>query len=145
MNERGRPQDRGRRKSEALQEFEDYVRNAASFSGLDQAELVERFAERLGTSFAQGSGTMNRSQIRSFFDTVREIEYQSSDDPEAIRMQIAYLLAKTEYKRAQKHVSDDFRDFIRTCGGLVKGREDLERFVSFFEAVYAYHYAAAKR
>jgi CRISPR type III-A-associated protein Csm2 len=124
-----------------LDAFREFLNKADSFSNANQVELVEKYAEPLGSIFAD---KINRSQIRSFYDTVLQISYQSEDDEQKIALQLAYLRAKTAYKRAQRHITREFEQFIEACTKAIRSARDFEAFVRFFEAVYAYHYVNAK-
>jgi len=138
-NKQAQKQNDARQKLDAFREF---LNKADSFSNADQVELVEKYAEPLGSIFADMR--INRSQIRSFYDTVLQISYQSEDDEQKIALQLAYLRAKTAYKRAQRHITKEFEQFIEACTKAIRSARDFEAFVRFFEAVYAYHYVNAK-
>lgn len=132
---------------ERLIEFEKVLQAAGSFSKADQIDLVEKFAQPLGEMFAtpnQRKQKINRSQMRSFYDTVLQIGFQADAEEEKIVLQLLYLRAKTAYKLAQKNVTEEFGQFVKACCKAIRTVQDFDAFVRFFEAVYAYHYARAK-
>jgi CRISPR type III-A-associated protein Csm2 len=114
-----------------------------------------RLCEKLGRSLAGGIKSMQRdnslTQIRKFFNQVRVLQNQarSSEDFAAVRTSLRVLQAQVTYAVARGNLSSDFKICFDEASKKIlassNGRQDLEDFVRFFEAMYAYFYFEQKK
>jgi CRISPR-associated protein Csm2 len=102
------------------------------------------WGEKLGAIFK--SLQLSTSQIRNIFSTVRQIEMSWVKDDEEERTsainRLLLLKPKLAYQASREKAVTGLADVLSEAINSVDSREDLERFVNFFEAILAYHTAA---
>ena len=110
------------------------------------AELVT-FAQQTADILVKN--TLTRSQIRTIFTEVRQIE-ALWPKPEALR-RLSMLKPKLAYQAARSNTVSHLRDVLRDAIDEVvkapaeKQNERFQRFVDLFEAILAYHRAQGGR
>jgi CRISPR-associated protein Csm2 len=136
-----KPNPRRGEKSEALERIESLAR----FSELS----VKDFAPEGGLAHREAKQYGNRlktSQLRKFFDAIKDIERGLEDTQfESIQNKFYLLQPKLAYARGRDLVPEDFYRLMNTSMQKINTenpenfREDYERFVRFLEAIVAYH------
>jgi len=112
----------------------------------DKPEDLVKLAEQMGQRIARQVTT---SQIRNVFGTVRQIEINWRNNPQASYRQTVLLRPKLSYAAARergqgiKDLEKVLSPAIEAIGeGTVEQRDErFVRFVQFFEAILAYHKA----
>lgn len=107
--------------------------NAKDYSYKDG--IAYQYAEHLKRK------NMNTAQIRNIFSTIKEIEQENRNKSkdELINDSKKYkLLSQVAYAVGRKVVPKDFYDFMEYCVIRIENKDDLDRFVNFFEAIIAY-------
>ncbi len=116
---------------------------AADEAGAELVEFAQQAADRLVRS------NLTRSQIRTVFTEVRQIEAQWGE-PAAIR-RLNMLKPKLSYQAARSNSVDYLREVLSDAIDEVvkspadKRDERFQRFVDLFEAILAYHRAKGGR
>ena len=119
-----------------------------SFGKINPQTLVE-CAEQIGEILSPGEGKEDRlknHQLRKFYDVVKKIERQTHSRkldeklPDNLIAELLFLrphLANAE--RKDKSIKP-LRDVLDPClrSNVIEKKEDLTRFVKFFEAIVAY-------
>jgi CRISPR type III-A-associated protein Csm2 len=108
----------------------------------------------LGRELAQGVGGMQRenslTQVRKFFNQVRVLQNQarSTEDFGSVRPSLRVLQAQVAYSVARKNLSPAFKECFDAAAEKIlaseEGGRELDDFVRFFEAMYAYFYFTQK-
>lgn len=115
----------------------------ADESGVELVTFAEQTADMLVRQ------NLTRSQIRSIFTEVRQIETQWGK-PDAVR-RLNMLKPKLAYQAARSasvnHLRDVLSDAIDQVVQAPQNKQDerFERFVDLFEAILAYHRAKGGR
>ncbi len=125
------------------------IREVQTLMNADEsgAELVT-FARQTAKSLV--TQNLTRSQIRSIFTEVRQIEAMWNKGPEAIR-RLNMLKPKLSYQAARSNTVNYLRDVLTEAIDEVvkapaeKQDERFKRFVDLFEAILAYHRAEGGR
>lgn len=105
------------------------------------------FAEKLAEKLVLGKEEekLTTAQVRSFFGEVRRIQMRGFESNQGafhmLRPKLAYAAARAKEKN---HVHD-FRRVVEELIPNVKSPEQYNNFVSFMEAVVAYHRANGGR
>ena len=112
-----------------------------------KAGTLVRVAKGLGETL--GEQELGRTQIRSIYGTVREIKAAKTFGT-AEQYQFRLLLPKLEYAVAREPKLGPLRDALagaieRVLQDEPQSAERFDRFMDFFEAIVAYHYAASKK
>lgn len=85
---------------------------------------------------------LTTSQIRSVYGMVKKMEMQGYERSKAdlilLKPKLAYAAARPQAKQGTR----DLKTVLTLAIDAVKDEESFERFVSFFEAILAYHRAA---
>jgi len=107
------------------------------------AELVT-FAQQTANVLVKNN--LTRSQIRTIFTEVRQIEAMWNNGPEAVR-RLSMLKPKLAYQSARSNTVSHLRDVLtEAIDQVVQAPVDqrdrrFQRFVDLFEAILAYHRA----
>jgi CRISPR-associated protein Csm2 len=115
----------------------------ADEAGAELVTFAQQAADRLVTN------NLTRSQIRTVFTEVRQIEAQWGK-PEAVR-RLNMLKPKLAYQTARSNSVDYLREVLSEAIDEVvqspadKRDERFQRFVDLFEAILAYHRAKGGR
>lgn len=116
----------------------------ADSSGAELVTFAQQTAERLVKN------NLTRSQIRTVFTEVRQIEAQWGK-PEAVR-RLNMLKPKLAYQAARSNSVDYLREVLSAAIDEVvqaptdeQRSERFQRFVDLFEAILAYHRAKGGR
>ena len=136
-----KPNPRKGEKSEALEQINRLERfselNVVEFA--PEGELAHREAKR----YRNGLKT---SQLRKFFDTIKDLERSLEDTQfESIQNEFYLLQPKLAYARARDLVPEDFYRLMTASMQKIRTdkrenfKEDFERFARFLEAIVAYH------
>jgi CRISPR-associated protein Csm2 len=109
---------------------------------------IESFIEPDGVADKIAKNTtIKRSQLRRFFNQVKQLKNQVSKlktedslTPE-LRLKIVALLPKLAYASGRKTIDKNFYHFMKILLEKVKEgtRKDFEAFEQIFEAIIAYH------
>jgi CRISPR type III-A-associated protein Csm2 len=115
---------------------------------------VMKLCSDLGRELAQGVSGVQRdnslTQVRKFFNQVRVLQGQAraADDFSAVRPGLRVLQAQVAYAVARRNLSLDFKKCFDAASEKIlaseNGNRELEDFVKFFEAMYAYFYFTQK-
>jgi len=115
------------------------------------AKLLVNEAERFGKELA--ADRLSKSQIRSAFGTVRQIQGSWVKDPDPataqkqlrqvllLKPRLAYQAKRDEKVRPLAEVLTDAIDVVADGGTAVQQTERFGYFVDLFEAILAYHTA----
>ena len=130
--------------SEALRQFKDRLSAKDSFGGNSIMEL----AEGLARDFAQGFGRKEKkesgkTQVRKVYGEVRALQEKAKAGFEAVRPELRLIQAHVAYAVGRDTLTPEFKEFADAAVKrlLEAGRpEELDRFVKFFEALYAHFY-----
>jgi CRISPR type III-A-associated protein Csm2 len=130
--------------SEALRRFKELLSNKASFGD----DPIMELAEHLARDFAQGFGRKEKkesgkTQVRKVYGEVRALQEKAKAGFEAVRSELRLIQAHVAYAVGRDTLTPDFKEFTDTAVKrlLEAGRpEELDRFVKFFEALYAHFY-----
>ena len=106
--------------------------------------LVDTYAREVAASF---SG-IAYSQLRKFYDDVKTLERQLTDDPDKnafakVLPLIKLLKAKSAYAYQRSVVPDTFKEWIWDHVNRVNDIDDFRAFVLHFEAVVGFSYGFA--
>ncbi len=97
-------------------------------------------AENLGATLQKRG--LTTSQIRNVYGMVKKMEMQGYERSKAdlilLKPKLAYAAARPQAKQGTK----DLKTVLTMAIDAVKDEGSFERFVSFFEAILAYHRAA---
>lgn len=103
-------------------------------------DLLVKKASELGETLQRRG--LTTSQIRSVYGMVKKMEMQGYEKSKAdlilLKPKLAYAAARPQAKPGTK----DLKTVLTTAIDSVKDEASFERFVSFFEAILAYHRAA---
>lgn len=102
--------------------------------------LLVNLAENLGATLQKRG--LTTSQIRNVYGMVKKMEMQGYERSKAdlilLKPKLAYAAARPQAKQGTK----DLKTVLTMAIDAVKDEGSFERFVSFFEAILAYHRAA---
>lgn len=126
---------------------------AISFnSDQDLNKLIEKDVEELGKSFRDkrenSNNKVTKTQMRKFFEDIKIIERKMAAGVsfDSLRVEMLLMKPKVFYSEAKGNVSQKFKkDFCEWIDAANKSKEEFKRFCTFFEAVYAYHYANSEK
>jgi CRISPR type III-A-associated protein Csm2 len=130
--------------SEALKQFKDRLSAKASFGD----DNIMALAEDLARDFAQGFGRKEKkesgkTQVRKVYGEVRALQEKAKAGFETVRPELRLIQAHVAYAVGRDTLTPEFKDFVDAAVKrlLEAGRpEELDRFVKFFEALYAHFY-----
>ena len=133
--------------------FEEKIRphlksNEPSFGKIDPQTLVD-CAEEIGKILSSGKDKEDRlknHQLRKFYDAVKQIERQTQGQKPDVKLSdrlIAELLFLRPHLANAERKDDNIkplRHVLDPClaSDVIEKKEDLTRFVKFFEAIVAY-------
>lgn len=122
---------------------EDQITSKITEVGVSYAE---EFGKYLAVTVEQEKA-LTTSQLRKFFGAVKQIQMKNEfdlTDVVLLKPKLAYAVGRTKEKlrRGERSKIEDFNDIIAKSVSLIKNREQFNRFISFFEAIVAYHKAA---
>ena len=111
-------------------------------SGKLNVETLLPLLENFGRYLAKSAG-LKSSQIRKFFDAVKNIQnefVQKEISKGEIRQRILRLKPALAYATArQRHQLQSFTDIMYMAMDKVEDKKDFDYFVEFLEAIVAYH------
>lgn len=129
---------------EALRLFKQRLAAAASFGDDDVMELAEGLARDLAQSFnKKEKRESGKTQVRKVYGEVRALHEKAKGGFEAIRPELRLIQAHVAYAVGRDTLTPEFKEFADEAVKrlLAAGRtEELDRFVKFFEALYAHFY-----
>ena len=103
-------------------------------------------AERLGQQISDRRNGVTTSQIRKVFSAVKKIQMKVKMGEEfqlneliMLKPKLAYVAARAPDQR--KANTEKLKDVLTQAIGLVDDKTKFQNFVSFFEAILAYHKA----
>lgn len=101
---------------------------------------------------AKDSKGVKTAQIRKFFNKMRTLHQRAKrqkEDFEPIKIEILKLMPELIYAKGRKVITADFYNLLKAC--LIKDKkcrikkyEEFDNFMSFLEAIVAYHKVYAK-
>ena len=109
----------------------------------DKPRLLVDQAKEIGNALRRGD--LSKSQIRSIFGTVRQIQmnWAGEEDRAACYRQLLMLKPKLRYQLASQIEVEPLADVLdKAIDSVGDDRVRFGRFVDFFEAILAYHTAA---
>ncbi len=109
-------------------------------SAQEIVSAAKKWGEHLATE------GLNNTQIRGVFGQVRVIElnWPVGQDSGLAKSQLLLLKPKLAYQAKRIPALAPLKEILEPGIDRVKDRQTFQRFVEFFEAVVAYHRAAAK-
>ena len=130
--------------SEALRSLKQLLTtDKASFAD----DRVMALAETLGRDVAQGFRREKResgkTQVRKLYGEIRALQGKAQGGFAAIRPELRLIQAHVAYAVGRDTLTPEFKEFADEAVKrlLAAGTtEELDRFVKFFEAVYAHFY-----
>lgn len=103
-------------------------------------------AEKLGEQISNRRSGVTTSQIRKVFSAVKKIEMKVKMGEELqlnelimLKPKLAYVAARAPDQRRAN--TEKLKDVLTQAIGLVDDKTKFQNFVSFFEAILAYHKA----
>jgi CRISPR type III-A-associated protein Csm2 len=136
--------------SEALRSLKELLTaGKASFAD----DKVMALAETLGRDLAQGfqrkeKKESGKTQVRKLYGEIRALQGKAKGGFAAARPELRLIQAHVAYAVGRDTLTPEFKDFIDEAIRrlLAAGTTDeLDRFVKFFEAVYAHFYFQTSR
>jgi len=119
------------------------MRGGAGF----EDDRVMALAESLGREFAQGfrkeKREGGRTQVRKVYGEVRALQEKAKGGFDSVRPELRLIQAHVAYAVGRDTLPPAFKEFADEVIArlLAAGRkEDLDRFIKFFEAMYAHFY-----
>ena len=104
------------------------------------SEIAESFAKEVATS---GGKSQNKpSQIRKFFDEVVRLNTLAKikkSEWDYILPLVHMIISKAAYAHGRNHLTENFKDFIKTSVDQVVTPEDLNVFMLFFESFIGFY------
>lgn len=103
---------------------------------------------------AQGSKKVKTAQLRKFFNEIKRLYQQTKPEKklDKVKIELIKLIPELVFAKGRDVITDDFFNLLEACilkdeAGKKKCRltsyEEFENFVSFLEAIVAYHKAYA--
>jgi len=130
--------------SEVLKQFKQSLAAGASFGDEQIMGLAETLAADLEGGFKNESG---RTQVRKVYGEVRALLEKGKGGFDAIRPELRLIQAHVAYAVGRGTITPQFKEFAdEAVKRLIAAsqKEELDRFVKFFEALYAHFYYFSK-
>lgn len=138
MNEKRDGQYRGQPQQDVthLLNDEDDVRKILNLTG-ENAEFFVKKAEECAEEFSKEKIGISPTKLRDFYDYVKQMDKYDKVKLHLLKPKLAYAVGKEE-KREKKELLGKFQ---KTMEKLIDKTNEgnFENFVSFFEAIVAYH------
>jgi CRISPR-associated protein Csm2 len=135
-------------------EIEKITKKIENFSDLSDTQLKpEDYAPPGGDAekIAKDSRSVKTTQIRRFFNRIRALHQKTKakKDIETVKMEILKLMPEIVWAKGRRVITDEFYNLLKAC--LIKDKkcrftkyEEFDNFMSFLEAIVAYHKVYAK-
>jgi CRISPR-associated protein Csm2 len=150
---------RNERHQEEQSEIKKIIGEIRKMPNLKEDNLKpEEYAVRDGWAhkIAIGSKKVKTAQLRKFFNEIKRLHQQTkpTKDIKKISLELVKLMPELIFAKGRDVITSDFYDLLEACilkkdvtGKMVcrfEKYEEFENFVSFLEAIVAYHKAYAK-
>ena len=131
--------------SEALKSLKELLTaDKASFAD----DKVMALAEALGRDLAQGfqrkeKKESGKTQVRKLYGEIRALQGKAKTGFAAIRPELRLIQAHVAYAVGRDTLTPEFKEFTdESVKRLIEAgkADELDRFIKFFEAVYAHFY-----
>lgn len=134
MNHSGRRDEERERRNRAESEFTSHLSQITSFKDLS-GEILVKDAENLAGSIR---GDIKTAQLRRIYGEVKRMEMDFRKDSFS-RDRVVMLKPRLVYAASKKDEVTLIKNVFLKCIDKILTLEDFSRFVSFFEAILAYH------
>jgi CRISPR type III-A-associated protein Csm2 len=112
------------------------------------SKLLDEEAEKIAKSFFDRRNKVSGSQLRKFFNEVKDlekkIEVRGWDEimplVKMVKSKICYATSPTKIKPFERDVYNKFKDFIQEGINSIEDKRDFEAFSKYFEAVVGFYY-----
>lgn len=129
----------------SLQDFEQLMMKKSSFSDDSVMKLAASLGSDLARTFEGRKGESGTTQVRKVYGEVRALKKKAED---TIRPEIRLIQAHVAYAVGRKTLPWPFKRFADLAAErlLVSEtiKDEIDRFVKFFEAMYAHFYYTSK-
>jgi CRISPR type III-A-associated protein Csm2 len=129
--------------SAALGNFKRCMASKASFADDVVMELAEDMARDFAQSFRREKKESGKTQVRKLYGEVRALQEKAKAGFDLIRPELRLIQAHVAYAVGRDTLPPDFKEFADEAVKRlldVGKNEELDRFVKFFEALYAHFY-----
>lgn len=130
---------------QSLQDFEQLMVKKSSFSDDNVMKLAASLGSDLAKTFEGRKGEGGTTQVRKIYGEVRALQKKAED---TIRPEIRLIQAHVAYAVGRKTLPGPFKKFADLAAErlLVSEaiKDEINRFVKFFEAMYAHFYYTSK-
>ncbi|MEO0091507.1 MAG: type III-A CRISPR-associated protein Csm2 [candidate division WOR-3 bacterium] len=126
---------------------EDFAEQIKKFSDLTEKSLKpEEYAKPDGWAESiakEQKDKIKTAQLRKFFNKIKSLQRNKSDI-KTIKLELIKLIPQLAFAKGRNVISKDFYDLLMACiwGNntcRIKSKEEFDNFVSFLEAIVAYH------
>jgi len=129
---------------ESLKQFKELLSRQISFGHDSIMELAETLARNFAQSFGRKEKKESgKTQVRKVYGEVRALQEKAKAGFDPVRPELRLIQAHVAYAVGRDTLTPEFKDFADAAVKrlLEAGQaEELDRFVKFFEALYAHFY-----
>jgi CRISPR type III-A-associated protein Csm2 len=134
---------------QSLLDFERRMAEKASYGGDSVMELAADLGRDLAKSYRARRGEGGTTQMRKVYGEIRALQEKARSGLDAVRPELRLIQAHVAYAVARDTLPILFKKFadLAIARLLLPGttKDEIDRFVKFFEAVYAHFYYTSKK
>ena len=136
MNQGGRRDEMKDRRSDVEEVFTSHISNVGSLKDY-AGDLLVKDAENIAGSIR---GDLKTAQLRRIYGEVKKIEMDfKKGEGSFSRDRIVMLKPRLAYAASKKYEVILIKNIFTKCIDKIQDLDDFTKFVSFFEAILAYH------